>query len=212
MTEESPFDWMAAGYERWHATPKGKACIALEEEALGALLPPGRSGALLEMGCGTAFWFPFWRRAGYEPFGLDLSLPMLEQARAKGEKRLVQGRAEAPPIRKATFSCVAFLTTLEFVPDPEKALSRAAGLLLPGGSLLLGVLGADSPMARSRKASGQPPWNQARFFTAVELDDLLSPFGKPRIVPARPLPPEFPPRGEGPEEPFFLVAAVSLEG
>ncbi len=210
MAEDSPFDWMAADYERWHATPKGRACIALEEEAVGALLPPGGGGALLEMGCGTAFWFPFWRRAGYEPFGLDPSLPMLEQARAKGERRLVRGRAQAPPFREAAFSCVAFLTTLEFVSDPEQALFRAARLLLPGGVLLLGVLGARSSMARSRKASGRPPWDRARFFTAAEIEDLLSPFGNPRIVPAGPLPPEFLPREGGPEEPFFLAGAVSL--
>ncbi len=209
LAAESPFDWMAAGYEKWHSTPKGKACIALEEEALGALLPPGRGGALLEIGCGTAFWFPFWRRTGYDPFGLDPSLPMLKQARAKGEGKVVQGRAEAPPFGEVRFQAVVFLTTLEFLPDPAEALARGARLLAPGGTLLAGVLHARSPMARSRKASGRPPWDRARFFTPSQVEVLLSPFGRPRIVPARPLPAEFPPQGAGPEEPFFFAAAVS---
>ncbi len=209
MEETSPFDWMAENYERWHATPKGRACVALEEEALAALLPPGRGEPLLEIGAGTAFWFPFWRRAGFEPFGLDPSLPMLEEARAKGERRLVRGRAQAPPFRPASFRAAAFLTALEFLPDPQGALLQASRLLVPGGFLLLGVLAAGSSMARARKASGKPPWDRARFFTRRELEELLSPFGPPRILPARPLPG---PGGPGEEAPFFLAAAVRPAG
>ena len=211
MAEDSPFDWMARDYEKWHSTPKGKACLSLEEEALAALLPPdGLRRPLLEVGCGTAFWFPFWRSRGYRPFGLDPSLPMLGKAREKGETRLALGRGEAPPFRDGCFQVVAFITTLEFLSCPEEALDRAARLLAPGGGLLLGVLGAESAMARSRKASGKPPWDKARFFTARELEDLLSPFGDPLVLPARPLPPEIPPPGPdpAPEAPFFFAGAV----
>ncbi len=206
----NPFDGMARDYEAWHSTPKGSAAAALEREVLGSLLPPGGGGApLLEVGCGTAFWFPFWRKSGYRPFGLDPSMPMLEKAREKGETGLVRARGEAPPFRPRSFRVVAFLTVLEFLPRPGEVLRRASALLAPGGILLAGVLDARSSLARNRKASGRPPWKEAAFFTPEDLESLLSPFGRPRIAPSRPLPPPFAPAGPGEGEPFFLAAAVA---
>ncbi|MFQ5812084.1 MAG: 4Fe-4S binding protein [Anaerolineae bacterium] len=65
-----------------------------------------------------------------------------------------------------TGAMLALITTLEFVPDPVQALSEAIRVARHG--LILGVLNRQSLLAWRRKRSGEPLWQEARFFTPVE--------------------------------------------
>jgi hypothetical protein len=62
---------------------------------------------------------------------------------------------------------VAFITTLEFVADPKRALGEAVRVGRHG--LVLGVLNRYSLLAVKRKISARPPWNEAQFFSAGQL-------------------------------------------
>jgi ubiquinone/menaquinone biosynthesis C-methylase UbiE len=78
--------------------------------------------------------------------GLDLSRRMLQQAAIKLQAldehanhpvTLILQDALHLPFPDATFDAVACLEALEFMPDPERALSEMARVLRPGGVLLI---------------------------------------------------------------------------
>lgn len=78
----------------------------------------------------------------------------------------------ALPFADAQFDLGSFITTLEFVADPEKALAEAVRVARQGP--LLGVLNRHSLLARRRRTSGKGFWKQAHFFTVKELKHLVS--------------------------------------
>jgi hypothetical protein len=63
------------------------------------------------------------------------------------------------------------VTTLEFVPDPRRALREAIRVASQG--LVLGVLNRASLLARKRRKRGESPWNVAHFYSPGELRDLV---------------------------------------
>jgi SAM-dependent methyltransferase len=91
----------------------------------------------------------------------------------------VLGDALALPFGDRSFDLAVFVTTLEFVGDPGRALSEAIRVARPG--LLLGALNRYSLLAARRKVSGKPPWDQARFFSPHELAGLVRDAGGGRI-------------------------------
>jgi SAM-dependent methyltransferase len=67
-------------------------------------------------------------------YGLDLSRPMLERARAAAPSvTLVRGDATELPFEDATFGAVTNLAALDLYPDPARVVREAARVLAPGG-------------------------------------------------------------------------------
>jgi SAM-dependent methyltransferase len=106
---------------------------------LAALLEadPGR-GRLLDLGCGTGGVLrevaP--RRACV---GLDRSALALRVCRRKGNRGLARGDLAALPFAAASFDTVLALDVIEHLDDDVAFLRRAAGLVAPGGRLLVAV-------------------------------------------------------------------------
>jgi demethylmenaquinone methyltransferase/2-methoxy-6-polyprenyl-1,4-benzoquinol methylase len=81
------------------------------------------------------------RATGAYVIGLDLTEPMLRQARRnvarRGETRvvLVQGRGEQLPFPDGSFDAVTFEYLLRYVDDPQATLSELVRVLRPGGTL-----------------------------------------------------------------------------
>ena len=172
------FDDIAEGYEAWYETPEGQQADALEKALLANLmdtLPQVRSA--LEMGCGTGHFTRWLAREGLWTVGLDISSAMLAQARrleaTAGGCPCVLGDGLALPFPDRAFDMVALITTLEFIPRPERALAEAARVARYG--VLLGVLNRYSLLAlRRRWAAHRGPtiYDRARFFTVGELRRL----------------------------------------
>ena len=99
--------------------------------------------------------------------GLDISSPMLEEAKHLNTLQCVRGDALALPFPSGGFDVVALITTLEFVPDPILALTEALRVARYG--LILGVLNRQSVLGRQLKREGGPVWEAARFFKLEEL-------------------------------------------
>ncbi len=102
---------------------------------------------------------------------MDLSAAMLDEAKKRGGGIYLQGDAHKLPFQTKSFDLVALITTLEFLPDPDKALKEACRIARQG--LILGVLNADSRLGRQYKRNGGLVWEAARFFTPVELKRLI---------------------------------------
>ena len=122
---------------------------------------------MLEVGCGTGHFTRWLADQGLRAVGLDISPAMLAEATKRNGVSYEVGSALALPFADRSFDVVAFITTLEFVADPQRALSEAVRVARCG--LLLGVLNKHSLLALSRKICAKPPWNEARFFSPGEL-------------------------------------------
>jgi ubiquinone/menaquinone biosynthesis C-methylase UbiE len=96
---------------------------------------------------------------------------MIAEAARRGGVLLVRADAEALPFPDNAFDGVLLITTLEFLPHPERALQEAARVTRHG--IVLGVLNRWHPLAWQRKRSGLPVWQIARFYAPVELERLV---------------------------------------
>ncbi|HZF12254.1 MAG TPA: methyltransferase domain-containing protein [Thermoanaerobaculia bacterium] len=105
-----------------------------------ALLAPLVAGAggrrALDLGCGTGLVAQGLRESSGEVWGLDLSYPMLAKARSRLGSRVVQGEAEALPLRSASLDLVVCRQVLHYTREAE-VLCEAARVLRPGGELRL---------------------------------------------------------------------------
>jgi ubiquinone/menaquinone biosynthesis C-methylase UbiE len=105
----------------------------------------GRSfGSLLDVGCGTGFFFELLLpdcRAKLA--GLDISPAMLAVARRKFGDRvsLVEGTAASLPFGDGVFDVVTCIQSFHHYPYPEKAMSEFFRVLSPGGLFIISDTG-----------------------------------------------------------------------
>jgi len=196
----NPFfeDSLARRYEQWYEVGEGRRADLLEKKLLGRLLdgfdtgldkpsaldpsraqPKGFSDiqSLLEIGCGTGHFTRYFAEFLPSVVGLDISPAMLKEARSRNADKEIPylvGDALRLPFSDASFDVVAFITTLEFIDEPQQALKEAGRVARRG--LLLGVLNAHSLMGIARRLEGMKKttiYNQAHFYSVGELSKLL---------------------------------------
>jgi ubiquinone/menaquinone biosynthesis C-methylase UbiE len=139
---------LASRYDEWYSG-EGRRADALEKELLQKLLgtfPNARS--VLEVGCGTGHFTRWMAKRNLNAVGLDISEAMLREARRLGGgPAYLRGNALFLPIADRSHDLTALITTLEFLPDPARALSEAVRVARQGAG---GV-----PYARTRRQG----WN-----------------------------------------------------
>lgn len=187
---DNPFfeEKLAQRYEQWYEVSEGRRADLLEKELLRQLLD-GFSDAqsILEIGCGTGHFTRYFatfffrgaesRKAGTSVVGLDISPTMLKEAKRRnvdGKIPYLMGDALHLPFSDASFDVVAFITTLEFLKNPQQALKEAGRVARQG--LLLGVLNAHNLMGIARRLEGlfKPTiYNKAHFYSVGELARLV---------------------------------------
>ncbi len=160
------FDSIADSYDRWYDEPDGRAVFNAELQCLRPLCrhPVDR---WLEAGVGTGRFASSLGIAN----GMDPSVPMLRHAAARGI-RTCAGRAESIPFPADSFDGVLLALTLCFIADPQKALNECSRILRPGGSLLLGIIPADSPWGRAyekKKKQGRSVYAYATFYRTPDI-------------------------------------------
>jgi ubiquinone/menaquinone biosynthesis C-methylase UbiE len=95
------------------------------------LVPLPEEGLLLDDGCGTGM---FLRDLGERGVGLDLSSSLLSTAKKlTRESSLIQGDAEALPLRKSIFVGVYSFTLIQNTPNPVTAMAEMARVVRVGG-------------------------------------------------------------------------------
>ncbi len=175
---------LAERYEQWYEVGEGRRADLLEKELLGLLLDGffgSRKGSgvqsLLEIGCGTGHFTRYFATFLPSAVGLDISPAMLKEARrrdAEGKIPYLRGDALNLPFSDASFDVVAFITTLEFLKNPQQALKEAGRVARRG--VLLGVLNAHSLMGIARRLEGlfKPTiYNNAHLYSVGELARLV---------------------------------------
>ncbi|GLY53397.1 class I SAM-dependent methyltransferase [Lentzea sp. NBRC 102530] len=108
------------------------------------LLPlvPVTGARVVDLGCGTGSLSVLLAQAGHRVSGVDLSGRMVAAARAKAEAagvgaEFTEGDASTPPYEPGTADVVLARHVLWALPDPASAIARWAGLLRPGGRMVL---------------------------------------------------------------------------
>ncbi|MGQ9683079.1 MAG: class I SAM-dependent methyltransferase [Anaerolineae bacterium] len=171
---EDVWDGLAGGYDAWYQMRLGRVAGACEWKALVSLSRPSRGSRALEAGVGTGYFAARLAALNAQVVGVDLSMPMLRQAQAKGlPLHLLRADAAALPLAAEAFDVVYTVTMLEFVAEPRQALDEMWRVLKPGGRMVVGVLNACSPWAERR----EPPFDRAHYYTPEELKSILAPYG-----------------------------------
>jgi len=168
---------VAKHYDQWYDTAKGSWAHRLEKELMVRVTDLKANRAILDVGCGTGTYLRFFSEKGMKPVGVDVSLPMLRVARQKvgQEIGLCLAKAEALPFKDNSFDVVTFITTLEFLEDPAKALLEAKRISKE--KILLGVLNKFSLtgiMRRIRDVFRPSIYDEAHFYNIGEIKRLLA--------------------------------------
>lgn len=133
-------EFAVAGRRLWGSEPQW-GIWGIPDSEVG-LLPKDLAGIrTLELGCGTGYVSAWLARRGAHPVGLDITPAQLANARQYQREfglvyPLVEGPAEAIPLRD---ECVDFVVSeygAAIWSDPYRWIPEAARVLRPGGRLL----------------------------------------------------------------------------
>lgn len=169
MTSQ-PFDALVDRYDAWFTQEPGRSLFPSELEAVRRVARDAPA-PWVEVGVGTGMFAAPLR----VDFGIDPSRPMLQRARARGVS-VVQGVAEALPVRDGAVGTAFLIVTVCFLRDPRAALRQIRYALKPGGSLVIGVIPRDSPWGQrylALKEEGNPFYRMATLYTVRETVAML---------------------------------------
>lgn len=166
------FERAAAGYEAWYETRQGRRADIAERRLLAHLLTrfgDARSG--VEIGCGSGHFSAFLAQHGLVMVGIDRAPAMLGEARRQFPSLPVAlGDAHRLPLRDRCTDLAVFITTIEFLDDPTRALDEAVRIARRG--VIAIVLNRHSMGGLSRRFGAQSRGtllSQARDYSAREL-------------------------------------------
>jgi SAM-dependent methyltransferase len=166
----------AVAYEKWYENPHNRFVAELENRLMLDLLKPVPGESVLEIGCGTGAGLLTFIDAGVMATGIDPSPYMLDIALKNVGNRadLHRGFAEDLPFEDNSFNHACFITTLEFVEDPGKAIEEAGRVAKD--RIFLGVLNSYSLKGIQRRVRGifsSTIYNRAHFFSIWELKQKI---------------------------------------
>ena len=114
----------------------------------------GRSGRLLDMGCGLGFFVQVVaRQPGWEAVGCEISEPAVRHARDTLQQQVVCARLEDAPWSAASFDVITMWDVLDHILAPDPLLKRCHALLKDDGLFFLRTpnISIHLPRARVRK-------------------------------------------------------------
>ncbi|MGD9189858.1 MAG: class I SAM-dependent methyltransferase, partial [Desulfobacteraceae bacterium] len=171
------FDFQdARSYAQWLCSSRNQCAAELESQLMFNLLRPAIGETVLEIGCGTGISMASLIKSGLDVTGIDPSPYMLDIASENlGQSAdLYRGSAEDLPFDDNSFNHACFLTTLEFVEDPAKAIEEACRVAKD--RVFIGFLNRFALKGVQRRLQGvfsRSIYNQARFFSVWELKAMV---------------------------------------
>ncbi|MDD3247318.1 MAG: class I SAM-dependent methyltransferase [Methanosarcina sp.] len=171
------FEKYAEEYDAWY--DRYKPAYESELLALKLFLPENLEKLkVLEIGAGTG---RFSSPLGIG-FGLEPSTAMAKIAKKKGVQ-MVLGVAESLPFKKRGFDLILIVAALSLFKEPLQALREAAGVLKPGGQIVIGMLDRNSlhgDFYESGKKEGRFS-SEAKFLSTTEVSGWLIELGFEKI-------------------------------
>lgn len=132
------------GYDLWSENydQEDNSVVALDREILSQMIGDVRGLRVVDLGCGTGQYLVRLAQSGAFVTGLDFSLGMLAQARAKlhenPEALLLRADLSEPlPLRDNCADLVISSLVLEHIRNLEQFFKEAARICRPGGRALM---------------------------------------------------------------------------
>jgi SAM-dependent methyltransferase len=181
----------AEAYVRWRASHLGRVVEAMELELVLAAAGPLAGKCVLDLGSGDGTYALAAARAGAASVvAVDRSASMIAAGRLRAQQAgltLDWRVAEVPPLPLARDSIDVALavTVLCVATRPDALLAELARVVVPGGVIVIGELGACSVWALQRRVRGwlgDSLWQRARFWTPTRLRAQVERVG---LVPER---------------------------
>ncbi len=178
MRRQKLFDPWPETYDQWFTTPIGSLVKKYESALILDLLEPASGEITLDAGCGTGVFTRDILSAGARVIGLDISVPMLGEAKRKlaGTRfQAVKGDLLYLPFPADSFDRVISVTALEFIEDGVGAFRELFRVSRKGGSIVVATLNSLSPWAARRRAEakeGHPLFKEAIFRSPDDLSSL----------------------------------------
>ena len=172
------FDEWPEVYDRWFTTPIGSLVRKYEAELMLDLLKPKQGEIILDAGCGTGVFTLDIFSSGSKVIGLDLSLPMLIQAKKKLKEYpfwIVLADMLNLPFPESSFDKVVSVTALEFIEDAKGAVGELFRITKREGCIVVATLNSLSPWGLRRKAEAKEKhtiFEKAIFRSPDELRSL----------------------------------------
>lgn len=157
------FEEFADDYDRWFDEHSGEYLAELDRIRQVIPAPDSRS---IEVGVGSGrFAAPLGIRIGVEP-----SRALCRLAQRRGIE-VIQGRAEAIPIKDGSCSSVLFVTVICFLDNPIAALRELHRILLPGGLLIVAFIERGGQIHRKYLQEGGKGrfLSRAKFYSQEEV-------------------------------------------
>jgi SAM-dependent methyltransferase len=161
----------------WLDEPANQATLGLQCQTMLDLLDPKRLDSLLAIGCGTCGCLVPLIERGIDVTGIDPSPYMLDIARDRFGRRveLYRGVAEDLPFDDNQFNHAVFFFSLEYVDDPEQALSEA--FRVAKDRVFIGAWNRFSPHHLRRwnaRRAGSSLFDNARFLDLWQIRRLVT--------------------------------------
>ncbi len=172
-------------YARWRASEIGAATERLERRLILELVGDVSGCRVLDVGCGDGEFALELTRRGAIVTGIDASAAMIDAAKDRAKQHNADitfqvATAEHLPFPAERFDVVTAITILCFVEDAAPVFREIAGVLRPGGRLVIGELGKWSTWAAGRRIRawlGSRLWRRGQFRKANELRGLAEQAG-----------------------------------
>jgi len=103
----------------------------------------GKKLLIADIGCGPGINIEQLTKLRHRIMGLDFSINELRSVKTRGhyaDCQLIGGDASLLPLKPNIFDAALFLGVMQTADDPERQIHQLAGVLKPGGMLLLSAL------------------------------------------------------------------------
>ncbi len=95
-----------------------------------------KTGKILEVGCGEAYFLDEAKSKNWKTYGTEISAPLLENAIRK-KHNIFNSLESIPPEESGEFDIIISLEVIEHLPDPRFYVAGFEKLLRSGGSLYM---------------------------------------------------------------------------
>ncbi|OYT27876.1 MAG: hypothetical protein B6U97_00245 [Candidatus Altiarchaeales archaeon ex4484_96] len=131
---------MVDRYLKYYETPLGAQILKEETSYLRNHL--GGCGKILDVGCGPGVFEK--ELIGYDIVGVDANEQMIKKAEILADNVFVCAKAEKMPFEDNSFTCVFYVTSMEFIGDYRAAVDETIRVLSDGGRILILMLNPKS--------------------------------------------------------------------
>ena len=147
--DEFAADWHKRSEQMWEKGSRSTILPFLQRHV------SAEQGPILDAGCGDGYASCKLAEHGYQVQGVDIAGEMIRLAQSRQTAFPENVRFQTADISKlpfadGTFAAVMSINVVEFAPAPLQALLELHRVLVPGGILILGILGPTAgPRAHS---------------------------------------------------------------